>query len=355
MVEDDVTLFQKSIVADHCHIGKSTVIKQKGKIWPYKEIDSHSIVGSAGVKESEKSAGWLQKSRIVGRGNVEITPQFIVKVAMAYGSLFAKGESILIGSQENIETTSFKNLFLHAIHGSGIHTMECKEMNESLFQYAIHNLQCAGGVFVQVESERGIVIQLYGKEGSFLTYKQQKEIEQVYMSESFYYASEKELGRNKLVHVSANNYVEAVLERIDIETIQKQKFHLLINKRNDMLQHLLMIFLQRLGCTVTWIYAGEQKHHVKALMKSSKANMALMFSEQGNYFELYDNHSNIYQGTDFEEVDIPDLLLESAGNIYPMSLKLGECYLLFYTQDEKSRFKRDGSEIFYIELENYSS
>ncbi len=31
MVEDDVTLFQKALVADHCHIGKSTVIKQKGK------------------------------------------------------------------------------------------------------------------------------------------------------------------------------------------------------------------------------------------------------------------------------------------------------------------------------------
>ena len=81
------------------------------------------------------------------------------------------------------------------------------------------------------------------------------------------------------------------------------------------------------------------KDHVKALMKSSKANMALMFSEQGNYFELYDHHSNIYQGTDFEEVDIPDLLLESAGNIYPMSLKLGECYLLFYTHDEKNLFR----------------
>ena len=48
------------------------------------------------------------------------------------------------------------------------------------------------------------------------------------------------------------------------------------------------------------------KDHVKALMKSSKANMALMFSEQGNHFELYDKHSNIYQGTDLEEVDIPD-------------------------------------------------
>ena len=87
------------------------------------------------------------------------------------------------------------------------------------------------------------------------------------------------------------------------------------------------------------------KDHVKALMKSSKANMALIFSEQGNHFELYDKHSNIYQGTDLEEVDIPDFLLESTGNIYPMSLKLGECYLLFYTQDERKafqvRWKRD--------------
>ncbi len=79
------------------------------------------------------------------------------------------------------------------------------------------------------------------------------------MSESFYYVCEKEMGRNKLVHVSLHNYIEAVLERIDIEKIKKQKFHLLINKRNDMLQHLLMLFLQRLGCTVTWIYAGEQR------------------------------------------------------------------------------------------------
>ena len=51
----------KSIVADRCHIGKSTVIKQKGKLWPYKAIDSYSVVGWAGVQESEKSAGWLQK------------------------------------------------------------------------------------------------------------------------------------------------------------------------------------------------------------------------------------------------------------------------------------------------------
>lgn len=119
-------------------------------------------------------------------------------------------------------------------------------MNESLFQYSIQDLQCAGGVFIQVENEKEVIIKLYAQDGAQLTYKQQKAIEQVYMSESFYYVCEKEMGRNKLVHVSLHDYIEAVLERIDIEKIQKQKFHLLINKRNDMLQHLLMLFCKGL-------------------------------------------------------------------------------------------------------------
>ena len=103
------------------------------------------------------------------------------------------------------------------------------------------------------------------------------------------------MGRNKLVHVSLHDYIEAVLERIDIEKIQNRSSTFLLI-REMICYNIYLCFLQRLGCTVTWIYAGEQKDHVKALMKSSKANMALMFSEQGNYFELYDNHSNIYRG-----------------------------------------------------------
>ncbi len=68
------------------------------------------------------------------------------------------------------------------------------------------------------------------------------------------------MGRNKLVHVSMNEYIEVILGHIDIEKIQMQKFHLLINKRNDTLQHLLMLFLQRdLVVLITWIYASEQK------------------------------------------------------------------------------------------------
>lgn len=338
-IKDDVTLFEKSVVADYCQIGNNTVIQQNGKLWPGKVIDSHSIISSSGITENEKTSGWLQKSRVVGRGNIEMTPQVAVKVAMAYGSLFQKGERILVGGYENVEVDIFKKLFLHAIHSVGLYTMECQEMNDSAFQYAIHELGCAGGVFIRFEQGEGIVMQLYGKGGIQLSYKQQKELEHLYTSETFRYVYDKNLGRNETVHVCLEKYVESVLEHLDIETICKQSFHLLINKRDEMIQPLLISFFKKLGCTITWIYANEQKEHIKSLMKSSRAHMALMFYEHGNKFELYDSHGSIYRSAKYEEIDVPDLLFETTENVYPLSLKLGECYLLFYMYSEQSEFQ----------------
>ncbi|WP_459499428.1 sugar phosphate nucleotidyltransferase [Bacillus sp. C1] len=339
MIQDDVTLFEKSVVADHCQIGNNTVIQQNGKLWSGKVVDSHSIVASSGITENEKSAGWLQKSRVVGRANIEMTPQFVVKVAMAYGSLFSKGERILFGGYEGIEVNIFKKLFLHAIHGVGLYTMECQEMNDSAFRYAMNELGCAGGVFIHFEPKEGIVMRLYGKEGIQLSYKQQKELEHLYTSEAFHYVYDKEIGRNEIVHVCLEKYVESILAFLDIEAIQKQTFHLLINKRDEMFQSLLIPFLQKLGCTITWIYAGEQKEHVKWLMKSSRAHMAFMFYEQGSEFELYDNHGGIYRSVNCEELDVPNLLLETSESVHPLALKLGECYLLFYMYGEQNRFQ----------------
>lgn len=61
VIEEDVTLFEQSVIADRCRIGKNTVIKQNGKVWPYKVIDSHSIIASSGITERENTSGWLQK------------------------------------------------------------------------------------------------------------------------------------------------------------------------------------------------------------------------------------------------------------------------------------------------------
>ncbi len=337
IIEDGVTLFEKSVVADQCRIGQNTVIKTKGKVWPEKVVENSTIIASSGITEHENISCFLQKSRICGRSNLDITPQVVVKLAMAYGSLLAEGESLLIGSSTHAEVQMFKHIFLHAVHTVGVHTMECQEMNESCFRYATEQTNVVGGVFFYKGQDEKLVIQFYNEEGMGLTYKKQKEIESLYIAESFRYVDCKKIGNNEVIHVSSEMYIESALKLIDVPAIKKQQFHLLINQWDKMFQPLLFSFLQKIGCTVTWIYAEEQKEHIKSLMKSSRADMAIIFREQGNAFELYDPYGDIYRNTNCEEIDIPNLLFEKEECFYPLSLKLGECYLLFYMHNENKK------------------
>lgn len=336
-IEDGVTLFEKSVVADQCQIGRNVVIKAKGKVWPEKVVENSTIIASSGIREHENISCFLQKSRMCGRSNLDITPQVVVKLAMAYGSLLEEGGNLLIGSSKHAEVEMFKHIFLHAVHTVGLHTMECQEINESCFRYAVGQTNVVGGVYFYKGQDEKLVIQFYNEEGMGLTYKKQKEIENLYMAESFRYVDCKKIGNNEAIHVCSEMYIESALQLIDVSAIKKQTFHLLVNKCDEMFQSLLLSFLQKIGCTITWIYAAEKKEHIKLLMKSSQADMAIMFHEQGNTFELYDSYGNIYKNTNCEEIDIPNLLFEKDECVYPLSLKLGECYLLFYMQNENKK------------------
>lgn len=53
------------------------------------------------------------------------------------------------------------------------------------------------------------------------------------------------MGRNKLVHVSLHDYIEAVLERIDIEKIQNRSSTFLLI-REMICYNIYLCFLQRL-------------------------------------------------------------------------------------------------------------
>lgn len=63
--------------------------------------------------------------------------------------------------------------------------------------------------------------------------------------------------------------------------------------------------------------------------------MAFICGEEGNVFELYDGHGRVYQSENVSEIDVSDLLLKTVEDMYPISLKLGNCYLLFYMHMEK--------------------
>ncbi|MFD3447725.1 sugar phosphate nucleotidyltransferase [Microbacteriaceae bacterium 4G12] len=347
MVEDGVTLFEKSIIADHCKLGKNTVVKPNVKVWPGKCIESSSVVASSIVAEQEHRSTLFQQGTITGKPNVTITAQWIVKLAAAYGSTLPLHSSIFIGSDHHPYSQLLRQMFVGGIHTAGVHTVACQEVSNPCFRYAIAREQVQGGVFISIHSyasEEIIHIQFYNRDGTVISTRKEKEIEMIYRSETPRYANIRNIGLPTYVSICEEQYVHSVVERIQQALIQQKKFHLLVNKVDGPFHNNIMLFFQLLGCTVTWVYAYANEDHIKSLVQSSRVDMGIMFNEHGNIFELYDSFGNMYTTMKQEQAYIPEVLLHKEA-CYPLSLKHGASSKICYVEEGSKHleecFKQD--------------
>lgn len=347
IVEDGVTLFEKSILADHCKVGKNTVVKANVKIWPGRIIAGSSVLISSVMSEQENAFSLLSRGSISGKANIHMTPEQIVKIAGAYGSTLPLAASILVGSDQNPYSKLLKQVFISSIHATGIHTLECQETNDSCFRYAVSQESVEGGVFFYMQDDaEEATLRFYNATGFLVSGRKEKDIETAYMSEEYRRTALESIGANLPIQICEEQYVHSLSQMLNAPSIQQQRFHLLVNKLGSSFNSTVISFFQSLGCRITWVYSRVNEDHIKSLVQSSHADMGVIFNEQGNGFELYDSRGNVYTSIGQDSIYIPEGLLHKEAGVYPLSLKRGTSYITCYveqtnTPDHAARFRQD--------------
>ncbi|MBO9129634.1 sugar phosphate nucleotidyltransferase [Bacillus sp. 165] len=336
-IEDGATIYEKAVVADHCKIGKNTVIKSAVKVWPGKIINASSVVTSSIVAAQEISSSLFKRGCITGRANVDIVPEQTVRIAAAYGATFPIESKVLIASNSNIYAAFLKQVCMNGLHSAGIHTLECPEISDACFRYVISKEQVAGGIFVSMnkgEESEQITIRFYNEHGESISSRTEKEIQTIYTAEAFRHVEPMRIGRNMQGGLYEGQYVHSLLEHIQVELIQSERFHLLVNQVDSPFQETVLAFFQMLGCSLTWVYSHNNEEHIKAIIKTSGADMGIIFNDQGNTFEIYDKYGNVYTYVDNETIYIPHSVINKKGNsCYPLSLKHGPNYIISYLEE----------------------
>ncbi|WP_416827233.1 sugar phosphate nucleotidyltransferase [Ectobacillus polymachus] len=350
VIEEGSTLWEKSVVADHCKLGKQTIVKAKVKVWPGKVIDGSTVLVSTVSHQSENISTLFNRGSIIGKANIDITPEKIVKIAAAYGGTLGFHSTIYIGSDQHPYSQLIKQLFMSSIQVYGIHTFMCQETNESCFRYGISCEKVSGGVFIYMqESTDGpsLILSFYDQHGALLTTRMEKEIETAYITEATRLPNVKQIGSSRKVEVKELQYVRSILQIINTSLIRKERFHLLVNKLNSSFHEAIFTFFQELNCNITWIYSTGNEDHMTSLIQSSRAHMGVIFHEHGNGFELYDAVGNVYTSIEHECIKVPEgLLRNKEGSYYPLSIKRGSGYITCYLEEENSKvennhFKQD--------------
>src|SRR5439155_25843157 len=79
------------VVGDDCSIGAEAVINPNVRIYPFKTVEAGATVTQSIIWESRGVRTLFGAQGVTGLVNVDVTPETVVRLSMAYGSTLKKG------------------------------------------------------------------------------------------------------------------------------------------------------------------------------------------------------------------------------------------------------------------------
>ena len=153
IIKDGVEIYEKSIIGRKVKVGRKSVIKPGVKIWPEKLIEDESDVNDSLIW----SSGWKRKLftnlGIVGISNVDITPEYLARLASAYAAVLKPGDELIISSDTYEISKSLSRAFISGLQSSGVNVLDIGNSITPVVRYSIMKFSAAGGVFIHVSQK----------------------------------------------------------------------------------------------------------------------------------------------------------------------------------------------------------
>jgi len=277
-----VLLGEGAVIGDRCRIGAKAVVKDGVKVWPHKEIEECANVHTSLIYGTKQSKRLFGGNGIKGLANVEITPEFVTRLAAAYAYLLKPGSKIALSACAHPFAQLLKHSVMTSLCSSGIDTIDIGISIAPVNRYAVRQFHCQGGIHIHMDEsaeEKQVVIQFVDQLGLPVSRDWERKIENACWQET-YVRSLHHLGYLHVEHQVQETYTRELLEQIDAALIRRRGFNLLIECEPRFLPAFLAPLFGALGVTAVYgaVAEGVGRHGV---------DLAVRLHKNGEQFELF--------------------------------------------------------------------
>ena len=82
------------VLGEECFVGAGAVITSDVKVYPFKTVEAGAIVNTSIVWESRGARSLFGRTGVTGLANVDISPELVMRLSMAWAGTFEKGSTI---------------------------------------------------------------------------------------------------------------------------------------------------------------------------------------------------------------------------------------------------------------------
>jgi mannose-1-phosphate guanylyltransferase/phosphomannomutase len=216
-------VLEGAVVGSLSTIGEEAQVNPTVRIWPSKEIEAGAILNINLIWGHTAHRNLFGQRGVQGLANIDITPEFAVKLGAAYGSTLKQGSQVTVSRDQRSISRMVSRSLIAGLMSVGVNVQNLDATAIPVARTVIPTMSVAGGIHVRLHPDRQdhILIEIFDAQGINISKAQEKKIEGAYFKEDLRRAQINEIGNVAYLTQVLDIYSEAFEKQLNLDAIRQ--------------------------------------------------------------------------------------------------------------------------------------
>lgn len=283
-------------------VGEEAQISPSVRVWPSKQIESGATLNINLIWGNTAQRNLFGQRGVSGLANIDITPEFAVKLGAAYGSTLKPGSNVTVSRDQRSISRMVSRSLISGLMSVGINIQNLEATAIPVARTVLSTLDVVGGIHVRLHPERAdhILIEFFDDKGIDIPKGKEKKIEGAYFKEDLRRAQISEIGEVAYPSRVIDTYTTAFEEHLNIEAVRNSNSKVVIDYAYAVSGAVLPQLLGKFGCDAVVLNASLSQTAPSAtdrermlgqlgqVVQALQATFGVQVSANGEQFVLVD-------------------------------------------------------------------
>jgi mannose-1-phosphate guanylyltransferase/phosphomannomutase len=300
-----------SVLGDECFIGEDAVVGAGVKVYPFKTVEAAAVVNTSIVWESRGARSLFAGLGVSGLANIDITPEFAARLAMAFGTTLKKDATVVTSRDSSRSARMLKRAMMAGLNSAGVNVSDLEVASIPVTRFQAGRPDNRGGITLRLvpHDPQQVEIRFFTPTGADLDDDGRRKVERYFTRQDFRRVLPSEIGDIDFPPRALEHYAVALEACIDVKAVRAAEFKVVIDYGYGTTAFVMPNLLSKLGTEVlavnpyvstAGILAFDRAEHadqVAGLVRTSGARLGAVLDPGGEQLTLIDDTGRVLDDT----------------------------------------------------------
>ena len=292
-----------SVIGSLSIVGEEAQIAPGVRVWPSKRIESGAILNINLIWGNTAQRNLFGQRGVSGLANIDLTPEFVVKLGASYGSTLKLGSTVVVSRDQRSVSRMIGRAIIAGLMSAGINVQNLEATAIPISRATVSNIMdVSGGIHIRLEPDRSdyLLIEFFDRQGISISKSQEKKIEGAYFKEDLRRVGIEQMGSVSYPSGILDNYSRTFEKYVNIEAVRNSSSKIVIDYVYGVSGAILPQLLAKFGCDAVVLNASLKETSISATQKevllnqlgqvveALKANFGVQVTANGEQLILVD-------------------------------------------------------------------